>query len=309
MKEICISFFLFIIQYIGDTMLKGSIVALITPFDENNEIDYGELNRLLDFHIQNQTDGLLLLGTTAEAESLTETERIELVRYILSYLDGRIKVMVGIITNQTKKAVELAESLEGLEIDSFLVSAPYYIKSNTEGLLKHFHYIADHVDKPIVLYNVPKRTGLQLDFEVVRILSYHPNIIGIKEASGDLAYQTKISSLCNASFVLYGADDLSMIPSLSLGAVGIISVIGNAFPKETRLIILSFSKDISISRTTYQKIMQLTEDIYKEPSPIPVKYLLFLMGFKTRRLRMPLAESSIGLRRKLEEDYLLLLED
>lgn len=290
-------------------MLKGSIVALITPFDENNEIDYKELNRILDFHLQNQTDGLLLLGTTAEAESLTDQERVELVRHVIKYIDGRIRVMVGIISNQTKKAVDLAKDLDGLDIDSFLVSAPYYIKSNTEGLLKHFHYIADHVQKPIILYNVPKRTGLQLEYEVVRILSYHPNIIGIKEASGDLAYQTKISTICNSSFVLYGADDLSMIPSLSLGAVGIISVIGNAFPKETKLIIHTFSKDITISRTTYQKIMQLTEDIYKEPSPIPVKYLLYLMGFKTRRLRMPLAEPSIGLRRKLEEDYLILLEE
>ncbi|MDE6661393.1 MAG: 4-hydroxy-tetrahydrodipicolinate synthase [Anaeroplasmataceae bacterium] len=290
-------------------MLKGSIVALVTPFNDDNEIDYNELKKLLDFHLENNTDGILLLGTTAEAESLTDEEKQRLVKYTLEYLDGRIKVMVGIIANVPKKAVELASLFEGMNIDSFLVSAPYYIKSNTEGLLKHFSYIADHVAHPIVLYNVPKRTGVMLSEEVVRFLSYHPNIIGIKEASGDLAYQTKIALFCNEKFVLYGADDLSMLPSLGLGAVGIISVINNAFPKEVKLIIDSFDRDKKISLLAYKKISKLTEDIYKESSPIPIKYLMFVMGFKTRNLRMPLAEASIGLRRKLEEDYLAFVDE
>lgn len=289
-------------------MLKGSIVALVTPFNDDNEIDYNEVKRLLDFHLENKTDGILLLGTTAEAESLSDEEKKKLVEYVVKYLNGKIKVMVGIISNVPKRAIEMAELFDDLDIDSYLVSAPYYIKSNTEGLLKHFSYIADHVNHPIVLYNVPKRTGVHLSEEVVRFLSYHPNIIGIKEASGDLAYQTKIALLCNKNFVLYGADDLSMIPSLGLGAVGIISVINNAFPKEVKLIIDSFDKDRNISMLTYKKISKLTEDIYKETSPIPVKYLMFVMGFKTRKLRMPLAEASIGLRRKIEEDYLAFVD-
>ena len=255
-------------------MLKGSIVALVTPFNEDNEIDYNELQRLLDFHLENKTDGILLLGTTAEAESLTDEEKLSLVQNVLEYLKGRIPVMVGIIANVPKRAIELAKLFDPLNIDSYLVSAPYYIKSNTEGLLKHFTYIADHVSHPIVLYNVPKRTGVQLNEEVVQFLSYHPNIIGIKEASGDLAYQTKIALFCNERFVLYGADDLSMLPSLGLGAVGIISVINNAFPKEVKLIIDSFDKDKKISLLAYKKISKLTEDIYRESSPIPVKYLL-----------------------------------
>ncbi|MDE6656869.1 MAG: 4-hydroxy-tetrahydrodipicolinate synthase [Anaeroplasmataceae bacterium] len=290
-------------------MLKGSIVALVTPFNDNNEIDYCEVKRLLDFHLENQTDGILLLGTTAEAESLSDEEKLTLVKFCLDNLKGRIGVMVGIIANTPNRAIELAKLFDPLDIDSYLVSAPYYIKSNTEGLLKHFSYIADYVNHPIVLYNVPKRTGIELSEEVVRFLSYHPNIIGIKEASGNLEYQTKISFICNENFVLYGADDLTMLPSLSLGAVGIISVINNAFPKEVKLMIDSFSKDITISRLTYKKIHKLTEDIYKEPSPIPVKYLLFVMGFKTRKVRMPLAEASIGLRRKIEEDYLAFVDE
>ncbi|MCM1130261.1 MAG: 4-hydroxy-tetrahydrodipicolinate synthase [Roseburia sp.] len=290
-------------------MLRGSIVALVTPFNADNEIDYNEVKRLLEFHLENQTDGILLLGTTAEAESLSDCEKQKLVEYVLEYLNGKIKVMVGIISNVPNKAIEMAELFSDLDIDSYLVSAPYYIKSNTEGLLKHFTYIADHVNHPIVLYNVPKRTGVHLSEEVVRFLSYHPNIVGIKEASGDLAYQTKIALLCNKNFVLYGADDLSMIPSLGLGAVGIISVINNAFPKEVKLIIDSFDKDRNISILTYKKISKLTEDIYKESSPIPIKYLLFVMGFKTRKLRLPLAEASIGLRRRIEEDYLAFVDE
>ncbi|MDE7161874.1 MAG: 4-hydroxy-tetrahydrodipicolinate synthase [Anaeroplasmataceae bacterium] len=290
-------------------MLKGSIVALVTPFNEKNEIDYPELSRLLEYHVENKTDGILLLGTTAEAESLQDEEKQELVRYALDVLKDRIPVMVGIIANTPQKTIELAKLFDSFPIDSYLVSAPYYIKSNTEGLLKHFTYIADHVAHPIVLYNVPKRSGLNLDVDVVRFLSYHPKIIGIKEASGNFEYQTKISLLCNSNFVLYGADDLTMLASLGVGAVGIISVINNAFPKEVKLIIDSYSKERQISSLTYKKISKLTEDIFKEASPIPVKYLLFLQGFKTRRLRMPLAEPSIGLRRKLEEDYLEFVDE
>ena len=185
----------------------------------------------------------------------------------------------------------------------------FYIKGNTEGILGHFRYIADHVDKPIVLYNVPKRTGMEIPYEVVRILSYHPNIIGIKEASGDISYQTKIASLCKEGFVLYGGDDMTMLASLALGAQGMISVIANAFPKEVKLILDSFSKNIEISRLVFHRLLILTEDIFKETSPIPVKYLLYLQGFQTKKLRLPLAEASIQLRRKLEEDYLLYQEE
>ncbi len=287
-------------------MLKGSIVALVTPFDEDNKINYSEFDKLLEYQISNHTDGILLLGTTAESESLSREEKYDLVCHALHFLDKRIPVMVGLISNNTKEIVRMAEEYKSLDIDSFLVSAPYYVKSNTEGLIRHFTYIADHVNRPIVLYNVPKRNGFNLDFELVRILSYHKNIIGIKEASSDFVYQSKLSTICKDSFVLYAADDLTLIPSLSLGAVGVISVIANAFPKEVKLIVDSFDKDKVMSRMVFKKISLLTEDIYKEASPIPIKYLLHLMGFHTKKVRMPLAEPSLELKRKLEEDLLTL---
>lgn len=290
-------------------MLKGSIVALVTPFTAENEIDYEELKRLLEFHIENQTDGLLLLGTTAEAESLSDSEKLEMVEYCLRILENKIPVMVGIIANHPKKTVELSNLFKNLSFDSYLVSAPFYVKSNTEGLLKHFLYIAERVDKPLVLYNVPKRTGIELDYDLVKILSYHPNIIGIKEASGNIAYQTHIATLCKEDFVLYGGDDSTLLATLALGGSGVISVIGNAFPKELKVILSSFEKNPNISRLVYNKLLPLIDDIFTETSPIPIKYLLFLLGFKTRKLRLPLAEASIKLRRKLEEDYLNYIDE
>ena len=148
-------------------MIKGSIVALVTPFDLDNNIDYNEVNRLLDFHLDCKTDGILLLGTTGEACSLSVSERVSLVKYVLDYLNGRIKVMVGIIDNVTDNVIDLAKNFKDLDFDSYLVITPYYIKSNTSGLIKHFTRIADSVDKPIVLYNVPKRCGFNLDFDIV----------------------------------------------------------------------------------------------------------------------------------------------
>lgn len=293
----------------ADEMLKGSIVALITPFDENNKIDFDELKKLLDFHLENQTDGLLLLGTTAEAEALSENEKVELVTTVLDYLSGRIKVMVGIISNITRNVIELAKLFDDLDIDSYLVITPYYNKSNTSGLLKHFTQIADAVSHPIVIYNVPKRTGMSLEVEVIHMLSFHPNIIGIKEASGNLAYQGEIISVCKDDFVLYCGDDQTVLPSLSLGAVGVISVIGNAFPKEMKLITTSFPKNIEIARSTFVILLPLIKAIFLEVSPIPIKYLLYLMGYQVKNVRMPLAEPSFACKRALEIKYLELLND
>ncbi len=290
-------------------MLTGSIVAFVTPFDENNEIDYSEIRRLLDFHLENHTDGILLLGTTAEAESLSEEEKITLVRFVTEYLQGRMKTMVGLIFNVTKNVIDFEKKLKNFDIDSYLVITPYYNKSNTSGLLKHFTQIADAVSHPIVLYHVPKRTGVHLDVSLVRMLSYHKNIIGIKEASGDLAYQAQIARFCRDDFQLYCGDDLTALASLSLGACGVISVINNAFPKEIKLMIDSFPKNIGISRSVFYSLLPLSQAIFMEVSPIPIKYLLFLMGFHTKNVRMPLAEPSLLCKRTLEAAYLELLSE
>ncbi|HIT49834.1 MAG TPA: 4-hydroxy-tetrahydrodipicolinate synthase [Candidatus Pelethenecus faecipullorum] len=289
-------------------MLTGSIVALVTPFNEENEVDYPALERLLYYHLENQTDGIVVLGTTAEAESLSDEEKKQIVDFVCRHVGGKIKIMVGILSNVTEKVIAMSRLFEGMEIDSYLVITPYYNKSNTKGLLRHFTQIADACDHPIVVYHVPKRTGLVMDEETVRFLSYHPNIIGIKEASGNLAFQAQVAAFCNENFVLYGGDDLTMLASMALGAKGIISVIGNAFPKELKLIVDSFSKNIEISRSTYFGILSVTQAIYLEVSPILIKYLLYLMGFMLQNVRLPLAEGTLRSKHAVKTTYLTMLE-
>lgn len=287
--------------------MVGSIVALITPFTVDNEIDYGELAKLCTFHLENKTDGLLLLGTTAEAEALSKEEKRKIVEFVYDRVHPKIKLMVGIISNITEEVVELSELFNGLDIDCFLVINPFYNKTNSSGLLKHFTYIADGVKKPIVLYNVPKRTGMSIPYEVVRALSYHRNIIGIKEASGDILYHEKVSRLIREDFHLYCGDDSTMLPSLYLGASGVISVIGNAFPKEIKLIVESFFKAPDISKTAFFKLFDLINAMYMEVSPIGVKYIMYLLGYKTLYYRRPLDEPSKEFKRRLEQELIEII--
>lgn len=289
--------------------MNGSIVALITPFDDNNKINYKEIDRLCDYHIENKTDGLLLLGTTAESEALSKEEKIELVNYIYLKVHNTMKIMVGIISNITEEVIQLSKLYDNLDIDSFLVINPFYNKTNESGMLKHFTYIADNVSKPIVLYNVPKRTGMAIPIEVVRALSYHPNIKGIKEASGDIAYLTKLFQSVKEDFLVYCGDDSLILPYLYLGSCGVISVIGNAFPREIKLITSSFGKNDGICKTVFYKLYDLISVMYDEVSPIGIKYIMYLIGFNKSGYRRPLDEPSRLFKRKLEKELLMVLDE
>lgn len=289
--------------------MNGSIVALITPFDDYSQIDYKELERLCNYHIENKTDGFLLLGTTAESEALTIEEKRELVRFVCEKVNGKISVMVGIISNITEEVVEVSHYFDDLDVDSYLVINPFYNKTNESGMLKHFTYIADSVNKPIILYNVPKRTGMPIPIDVVRSLSYHKNIIGIKEASGDINYLIKLFNNVSDDFIVYCGDDSTMLPSLYLGAKGVISVIGNAFPKEIKLITSSFNKNDGICKTTFYKLYNLINVMYEEVSPIGIKYIMYLIGFNKAKYRRPLDEPSRKLKRSLEKELLLILDE
>lgn len=288
-------------------MIKGSITALITPFNFSNEINYSELHRLIDLQIENKTDGVLLLGTTAEAESLSDEEKVALVKDAIAYINKRMKIIIGIISNQTEHVLTLANLFKAFDFDAFLVITPYYTKTNTSGLLKHFNYIADHVDKPIILYNVPKRTGMEIPLEVIQALSYHPNIIGIKDASGNALYQQEIARLTNEHFALYGGDDNLALISYQIGAQGVISVISNAFPKEMKL--LFEAKDTEIKKTTLYQLLDLIQVMYQEVSPIGIKYVLYLLGYDTLAYRKPLDEPSLALKHQLKIELHKLLEE
>ncbi len=280
--------------------MYGSIVALITPFDIDNNIDYKELQRLCDYHLENKTDGLVLLGTTAEAEALTDDEKYSIVKYVYDYLEGRIKIMIGLISNKYEEVIRQADLFKEFDIESYLVIAPYYVKSNNSGLLKYFTFIADRLDKPIVIYNVPKRCGFNMPFEVIEALSYHKNIIGIKEASSDPISLLKIIKLSNDKFKIYCGDDSMMLIAMMLGAEGCINVIGNAFPLEIKLIMDSIRKNSEIAKTTYYKLFDLMNNMYKEVSPIGIKYIMYLIGFNKDNYRLPLDEPSREFKRELE---------
>lgn len=290
----------------GCDNISKSIVALITPF-KNNQIDFEELKRICKYHLENQTDGLLLLGTTAEAEALDDEEKKQLVNFVYKIVYPKIELIVGIIDNVTDKVIEQSKLFDGLDIKAFLVINPYYNKTNESGLLKHFTYIADNVVKPIIIYDVPKRTGMKIPFEVIRALSYHQNIIGIKEASSDIIDHLKLSTIANENFKLYGGDDSLMLISLFLNSEGIISVIGNAFAKETSLIIHSFDKNVAISKMMFYKLLPLILQMYGEVSPIGIKYVMYLLGFNTLEYRRPLDEPSRQFKRKLENEVLQLV--
>ncbi len=267
-------------------MIKGNIAALITPFLDDGNIDYDAVSRLCDMHLENKTDGLLLLGTTAEAESLSNEEKLQLVKYIINKVNNRIKIMVGLISNRINEILNLAKELEEYNIDSYLVISPYYTKANKTGLLKWYTCIADNANKPIVIYNVPKRVGMEIPSDIVCELSYYNNIIGIKDASGNASYYHDIKSKCNKNFLYYCGDDLSLLEFSLLGIDGAISVISNAYPRTVDEILKG-------KYNAFYNIYTLLKVMYNEVSPIGIKYVLYLNKLINLKYRIPLDVPSL----------------
>ena len=284
-------------------------MALVTPFDDDKNIDYEMLKKILNMHIKAKTNGLLLLGTTQESEALKKEEKIKLVDFVLENVKDKIKIMVGLISNRIEEVISLDEDLKCYDIDSYLVIPPYYVKTNTSGLLKYFTYLADRLSKPLILYNVPKRVGMSIPNEVVIALSYHKNIIGIKDASDDIFYQQELINNTKEGFLYYSGSDELMLISLMLGADGVISVIGNAFAKEVCLICNSITnKNYEIAKTTYFKLYNLIKAMYKNVSPIGIKYVMYLLGMIRLNYRIPLDEPDKELKRIIEKEIIEIIE-
>lgn len=277
-------------------MVKGNIVDLIIPFKEDKQIDYDEFEKILAYQ-KDYIDGILFSKNITQ---LDNEEKLQIVKFVLKKLNN-IKIIVDISNFNPKEVVLEASKYNDLNIDSFLVNA---LDSNEEGLIKYYRYIADRIKHHIVINN----TNNILDFDIVRFLSYHPNIIGIIDSSSDFIYKTKISFLCNENFIFYCSNDLLLIPSLSLNIGGFISLISNAFPKEINEIYNSYLNETEMIKS-YMKLYKLIEDVCAEQNNIGIKYLLFVMGFKTNIIRLPYARASINLRRKIEEDYLEFVEE
>lgn len=273
--------------------VKGSIVALITPFHEDGSVNFEKLKELCEWHIQNATDALLILGTTGESSTMTHEEDDAVVKYVLSCVQGRVPVIVGSGSNCTQTMIEKSVKYANMGADALLVISPYYNKTNTQGMIQHFTAVADAVNKPLILYNVPGRTGCSISEEAIRILSKHPNIVGIKEASGNISYAANIARYLSDDFVMYSGNDDMIVPMLSLGASGVISVLANVVPKQTHDMVMDYlqgnTKKACAAQLYY---LDLIHALFCEVNPIPVKEALNIMEKKVGGYRLPLYEMS-----------------
>ena len=272
-------------------MFKGSLVALATPFDSDNRVDYASLKGLIDFHVNERTDGLVIAGTTGEAATLSKSEHQELIVRAVEFVAGRMPVIVGTGSNSTQQTIDLSLSVGGSGIDAYLVVVPYYNKPVQEGMLQHFSAIADAVPKPVLMYNVPGRTVADMQAETVGRLAKHDNIFGIKEATGDIERLRQIKALVDNDFMLYSGDDFTALEFLENGGHGIVTVSGNVVPGAiARLCQLAADGDFERARTLDETLQTLNDALFVESNPIPVKWALHQMGLMSPKLRLPLTE-------------------
>ena len=287
--------------------IKGSIVALVTPFHEDGSVNFEKLKELLDWHIANSTDGILVLGTTGESSTMTHEEDDEVARVSIAHVNHRVPIIVGAGSNCTQTAVEKAVRYADMGADALLMISPYYNKANRRGMVEHFRQVADVTSCPIILYNVPGRTGCSISEDVVAELSKHPNICGIKEASGSITYAARIARYVNDDFTMYSGNDDMITSMLSLGASGVISVLANVVPKQTHDIVASWhAGDVKASRDGQLKYLDLVQALFSEVNPIPVKAAMNMMGMQVGGYRYPLCEmmtDTYARLRKVMEDY------
>ncbi|MCO7123122.1 4-hydroxy-tetrahydrodipicolinate synthase [Ihubacter massiliensis] len=283
-------------------MIRGSMVALITPFNEDGSVNYDKLRELVEWHIAEQTDAILVLGTTAETPALTITEEDEIARISIETAAGRVPIIVGSGSNNTMIAMEQSIKYEKMGADALLVITPYYNKTNKAGMVNHFYTVADAVNIPIYVYNVPGRTGVSLTYEALAEISKHKNIVGIKEASGDMSFITKISRLITDDFNVYcGNDDIS-IPLMSMGGAGIISVLANILPRQTHEMAMAYLEgDVKKAADMQKYYLDFINALFIETNPIPIKEAMNLVGMNVGGYRMPLCPMEEDTKAKLIE--------
>ena len=271
-------------------IFKGAGTAIITPF-RNGEIDYIKYYELIEFQIKNNIDAIIVCGTTGEASTLTDEEHKKMIEVTVEKVNGRVKVIAGAGSNDTDYAVELSKHSEKSGVDGILHVTPYYNKTTQKGLVKHFLKIADSVNTPVILYNVPSRTNLNITPETYEKLSKHENIVATKEASGNMKAIIQTRQLCGDDLAVYSGNDEDIVPILSVGGIGVISVLSNLLPKETHDICeLYFNGKVKESADLHIKYIDLVDALFCETSPIPVKTAMSLMNFDSGELRMPLCE-------------------
>ena len=282
------------------TIFEGSGVAIVTPFT-NDSVDYDKLKELLEWHVKEGTDAIVICGTTGEATTMTLEEKKSVIKFTVDVIDGRIPVIAGSGSNNTKASVEMSKYCESVGVSALLVITQYYNKTNHKGLLKHFETINDAVNIPIMLYNVPSRTNMNITPSTLKELSKFKNIVAIKEASGNLSQIAEMKALCGDSIDIYSGNDDQIIPIMSLGGKGVISVLANVIPKEVHNMTRMYLDGKCMEASKIQiDTLELTNALFSETNPIPVKTALNLMGCNVGPLRLPLYEMDDKLKLDLE---------
>jgi len=275
------------------TIFTGSGVALVTPFNEKG-VDYDALGKLIDFQIENKTDAIIICGTTGEASTMPDSEHLAVIGFAVKRVAGRIPVIAGTGSNDTAHGIELAKDAEKLGVDGLLLVTPYYNKATQKGLILHYNAIANAVKIPIILYNVPSRTGLKIDIATAKELAKTENIVGFKEASGDMSYAVQLAAECPELTIYSGNDDLN-VPLMSIGGKGCISVLANVMPKETHDMCAKYLEGDTEGALKLQlELLDLIKALFIEVNPIPAKTALNLMGMNAGSLRLPLCDMTEG---------------
>lgn len=282
--------------------LRGSVVALVTPFSDDGSVDYEALEGLVDFQLAGGTDGILVLGTTGESSTMTDTEDIEVARTVVARVAGRVPVIGGAGSNSTAESLAKARALERVGVDGLLLITPYYNKSNEEGIYQHFRHVLDRTEVPSVLYNIPGRTGCSISVDNLRSLRSHPNVWGVKEASGSISYATEVARLLDDDFRMMSGNDDIVVPLLALGASGVISVWANVAPRTVHeLCERWFAGDARGALDAQLAGLDLVHALFCEVNPIPVKAALARMGLLREAYRLPLTPLSAEHARQLED--------
>ena len=274
-------------------MFTGSLVALVTPFDGSNRVDYSSLKRLIDFHVEQGSNGLVIAGTTGEAATLMRSEHIELIGRAVEIADGRLPIIAGTGSNSTAQTIDLSCAVADTGIDAYLVVVPYYNKPVQEGIYQHFMAVADAVEKPVMMYNVPGRTVADMLPETVARLAKHENIFGIKEATGDIGRLRAIQDLVANNFMFYSGDDFTLLPFIEQGGHGVVTVSGNvAAAQVATLCGLALEGSTDEAKALDDTLQTLNEMLFIESNPMPVKWAVSQMGLMEEHIRLPLTPFS-----------------
>ncbi|MCD8219377.1 MAG: 4-hydroxy-tetrahydrodipicolinate synthase [Ruminococcus sp.] len=276
-----------------NTIFEGAGVAIITPMLEDGSVDFDGLGSNIDFQIENRTDAIIICGTTGESSTLDDKEHRACIRYAVEHTHNRVPVIAGTGSNDTKYAVALSQEAQELGADGLLLVTPYYNKTTQRGLVAHYNAIADSVDIPMILYNIPSRTGVGFEIGTIAALAEHKNIVAVKEASGNIGYTAKLAATCGDLVDIYSGNDDMIVPVMSLGGKGVISVLSNVLPKEThQMTQYCLNNDFASATKLQLQYLRLINDLFMEVNPIPVKEAMNQMGLPAGPCRMPLIDMS-----------------